>query len=174
MRELKLKAFHKPSKIMYWFDLMWGNNGHGNGWIGMVPFGEPMTRNSHRDNVINIDPSDCDIMQFTGLKDRNGSDIYEGDVINFAIKKMLCKPCSDKEIGVDLTYNETKFCSGCGASVTEQDFITTSKVVFSKGGFAYEWNNCESYFQSWQTFVNEIYLEWAQIIGNIHQNPELL
>jgi len=81
MRELKFKAFHIPTKTMYWFDLMWGNNGHGNGWIGMVPFGEPMTRNSHRDNLINIDPEDCEIMQFTGKTDMHESDLYEGDKI---------------------------------------------------------------------------------------------
>ena len=165
MRELKFKAFHKPSKIMYWFDLMWGNNGQGNGWIGMVPFGELMTKNNHRDNVINIDPSDCDIMQFTGLKDINGTDIYEGDVMN-GIQREQC----DKE--------------------GENAYKVTERVVFNRGSFKVfgkhisdgytRDNNCLYQFMWVETWGNIIssekyfQIDEIEVIGNIHQNPELL
>ena len=81
MRELKFKAFHIPTKTMYWFDLMWGNNGHGNGYIGMAPFGEPMTKYKHRDNLINVDPTDCELMQFTGLHHQGTTEVYQDDVL---------------------------------------------------------------------------------------------
>ena len=134
MREIKFRAFHKPSKIMYWFDLMWGNNGHGNGWIGMVPFGEPMTNRSHRDNVTNVDPTDCDIMQFIGLKDINGTDIYEGDAC------MDRYGAKSKMVYVDelAAFMDS---SSIGIIHPTQHYMTTDQLV---------------------------------IIGNIHQNPELL
>ena len=52
MREIKFRAWDKIIKRMLYFDF-----------------------------TQHIDPTDCEIMQFTGLKDTNGKEIYEGDIL---------------------------------------------------------------------------------------------
>ena len=49
------------TKKEYWFDLSWGNCGYGMGWLYAAPWGEKMTLRGRRDNVMQIDPDDCEI-----------------------------------------------------------------------------------------------------------------
>jgi hypothetical protein len=61
MREIKFRAWHKGLKQMWWHE-----------WMGDLDefFGR-----------INSDSDAFDIMQFTGLKDKNGKEIFEGDIL---------------------------------------------------------------------------------------------
>lgn len=85
-----------------------------------------------------VDPET--IGEFTSLKDRNGNDIYEGDIISFDY--------------------------GAGEPVSE-DLI---EVRFVRGMFAFLWNGdlddeCP---------VSSPTHEWANVVGNIYDNPELI
>ena len=70
MREIKFRAWHIPTKKM--FDVYsWGK--HIIFEISDDGVGTSPTLPAERD--------DCILMQYTGLKDRNGKDIYEGDIL---------------------------------------------------------------------------------------------
>ena len=82
------------------------------------------------------------IEQFTGLKDKNGKDIYEGDICSFTSK-------TGKHVGVvEWTDNLASF----GLRMVKNNFLYTFSELDTMG-------------------VN---LDTLKVIGNIHENPELV
>ena len=72
--------------------------------------------------------------QFTTLRDKNGKDIYEGDILKVGEEESLIE------------------------------------VRFVRGVFAFLWNgDLDDEFP-----CNAPTQEWAEVIGNIHDNPKLL
>ncbi|EFU91139.1 YopX family protein [Enterococcus faecalis] len=80
--------------------------------------------------------NDVILMQSTGLKDKNGVEIFEGDLVYY---------------------------------IPFESHINNSIIVFEKGSF------CKKMLRNGKlTSVKFIDSEEYEVIGNIHENPELL
>ena len=97
------------------------------------------------------------LMQFTGLHDKNGKEIYENDVLSVDKIASLYKNCPITVIGVVVYTNgryevETK-------KVINKKFSEQSSIHF--GMKVMDWIHLPEFHKS-------------EIIGNIHENTELL
>ena len=138
MREIKFRAWRKTVKeIMEWEDLKYWD----------TPLGED---------------DDHILMQYTGLKDKNGKEIYEGDVVKITEKHDNNLNNILKDEGESIVKIE--FVDGCFG------FYDEDKTIFL--GFSSLWY-WKKHYSSKKT-VEEILKEKFEIIGNIHSNPELL
>lgn len=124
----------------------------------------------NRNQEIELHPRDENIilMQSTGLKDKNGKEIFEGDIVEF----------EDEVWYTDGGFYENK-------DEAYDSVQTNNRVVIIYDGFEWDldnfWkgtNDCssawmsifEDHMQSFKYFLqNE-----ASVIGNIYENPELL
>lgn len=134
MREIKFRAWDRINKTMNYFD---------SGVIGFEQI-------KNYCFVKHLLPNDILLLQYTGLKEKRGKEIYEGDIIRFYF---------DEQHGIQNKH-----------SIIDKSFFTEmiDSVIFEKGcffafnydvedgAFLFKYNNC------------------CEIIGNIYENPGLI
>lgn len=137
MREIKFRGFYKEAKSFIYSDDYDFIDLDDNCFCDIIE-GTPIRTYTE------------DLQQFTGLKDRNGKEIYEGDIITFP----YISPMGD--IGDN-----------------ENEYTYYGNVIFEDGIFIVQPIKADSGFWSKQVLFNVV-KQKGYVIGNIHENPELL
>ena len=144
MREIKFRAFHRKYKVvlpvwvidfqfqrlqMWWNDTSEDSN---NAWDSF---------------------SDVELMQYTGLKDKNGKEIYEGDIIRI---RMYKGNYENYKITWINDYHEVEE-DNPNIDMETAEFI----AINEKEGIDFNWIDSSIWFK-------------CEVIGNIYENPELM
>jgi uncharacterized phage protein (TIGR01671 family) len=131
MREIKFRAWNKTTQTLEVVEEITYNKGK----IDQI--------NTDKDRILFPD-KECELMQFTGLKDKNGKEIYEGDVVRFEVENQDMWAGGTRG---EIAYEETEACF----------------VIMNAG---------KSYVTIGHGY--DAYPRSLEVIGNIYENPDLL
>ncbi|MCP3669953.1 MAG: hypothetical protein GY814_05885, partial [Gammaproteobacteria bacterium] len=142
MRDIKFRAWRSQVKRFRFFDISTGFN------------------------VENADVFKT-VEQYTGLKDKNGVEIYEGDVLNFdwRLQKTNELYASDCEnIKGLVLFENSKFIVRYFNKSMSFDLSGINQVTFERF-----WR--ETYVSAKDDYFK---MSGFEVVGNIYQNPELI
>lgn len=138
MREIKFRIWDDTDKEMLYVDTLIGTS------KGMRVAQVKSYQNS--DLEYGWDYSDSDeVMQYTGLKDKNRVEIYEGDIVI-----QYEKPNKPYDVKQEIFFSDGMFCVGKKTHTETPLYLETKTEYRGKS-------------------VNLI-----EVVGNIYKNPELL
>jgi uncharacterized phage protein (TIGR01671 family) len=137
-REIKFRAYSSHNHKMYPVsDIEWDIDGRI--WV---------TADDGKNGIELID-EEAHLMQYTGLKDKNGREIYEGDFVSFG----------------------SVWNNGNNEDIDEEFHIG---VVEYDPNYAVYNVNCEESGERHFMFMDVVNYDGFGVIGNIFENPELL
>lgn len=137
MREIKVRAWDKENKAMLYPDeeqFIWYGSKI---WLQVCwPYNKSRNKDVRIENL--------ELLQFTGLKDKNGKEIFEGDIVQYTASDM-----SSTNIGTKSKH----------------------KIFFDNGAFLIEFPTNKGEMCGLDL---RVYNQSSEIISNIYENPELL
>jgi len=158
MREIKFRAWDEQNKIMH-YDFQFIRSGvEENDWIIFISDKQKLGERPSNNQTVCFHPFDnpyfqqqLKLMQYTGLKDKNGKEIYEGDIIKFQNNGLY-----DRKIKIgEIVWweQELGWYAKCPKEkVNERDLDYSLEHIQSR----------------------HIYAGNIKVIGGIYENPELL
>lgn len=144
MRKLKFRAWSKERNEMYYKDM--GINFQGEKLVCLFtnPLNSPIKEQIGYTIANKIENEDLILMQYTGLKDKQGKEIYEGDII-------LSKYFDER---IDKWVKRKAI------------------IIFEDGCFMFQGTKNKYWISPLINIIGDTWT--IEVIGNIHENSELL
>jgi uncharacterized phage protein (TIGR01671 family) len=153
MREIKFRAW--DGKVMHYDVVPWR-------WDFVISLGWHRCERSTGSGILGSGGKEGDflvpgiafkkLMQFTGLKDKNGKEVFEGDIVSGTVSMM---------VGYDIHTG--------GEEMSDEPF--KSHVEWRDGAMEINIQPYDSWLSLGEVKAQEIEYE---IIGNLYENPELI
>lgn len=146
MRTIKFRAWDKEEKKMW--------------TVKLISFDEELIRIT--DSQYDCFPSNqFELMQFTWLLDKNWKEIYEGDIVSLQ------------------EWHDSWAVRFDWRNANCSEIFLEIKDIFTLRGLNIEWRTFNSFWykdeeERFKLFWSGYYIETAEVIWNIYENPELL